>query len=238
MFFRPLPALTVAVAVLLAVLIGLGTWQLQRLSWKLALIGQVNRNTAAAPLTLDRALALGPEAQYRRVTLHGRFDNAREFYLFATGDGAQVFHVIAPFRTGDGRILLVDRGIVPSALRDPDTRKAGLIEGETAVTGLWHLEEMPGAFTPPPDANKRIWYVRNTGGMARLDHMMLAAPVTVDADATPVPGGWPKGGRTVVAFRNEHLQYAITWYLMAVALLGVYLAYHVSTGRLGLTRKD
>jgi surfeit locus 1 family protein len=237
LFFRPLPALSAVALILLAALIGLGVWQLERLQWKLALIDQVNRSIAAAPLSLDQALALGPDAQYRRVTLRGRFDNSREFYLFATSDGAQVYHVIVPFRTGGNRIVLVDRGIVPPELRAPATRKAGLIDGDTAVTGLWHFEEMPGAFTPPPDTIKRIWFVRNTGGMARIDHLALAAPVTVDADATPNPGGWPRGGQTVVTFRNEHLQYAITWFLMAAALLGVYLAYHVSRGRLGFAKR-
>ena len=62
--------------------------------------------------------------------------------------------------------------------------------------------------------------------------LKLAAPVVVEADATPNPGGWPKGGQTRVAFRNEHLQYAITWFALAAALLGVYLTYHISRGRL------
>jgi surfeit locus 1 family protein len=239
MFFRPLPALSIACALLFAFLIGLGVWQLQRLHWKLDLIAAVNRNMAAAPITLDRALALGPAAQYRRVALEGRFDNETEAYVFATGpEGAPVFHVITPFTTDDRRVLLVDRGIVPRDMRDRATRLRGLIEGETRVVGVWHDEDMPGTFTPPPDTIKRIWYVRNAGGIARINHQVLAAFVFVEADAAPNPGGWPRGGQTVVNFRNEHLQYAITWFLMAAALLGVYLAYHASRGRLGLKRKD
>ncbi|MEI9885187.1 MAG: SURF1 family cytochrome oxidase biogenesis protein [Rhizomicrobium sp.] len=121
MFFRPLPALTIAVAILLAVLIGLGTWQLQRLSWKLALIDQVDRNLAATPIPLDAALKLGPAAQYRRVTLTGRFDHAKEAYIYGVGsDGVAVFHVVTPFQTLDGHTLLVDRGIVPRASAIPE----------------------------------------------------------------------------------------------------------------------
>lgn len=234
MIFRPLPGFTIATAILLALLLGLGFWQLQRLQWKLGLIDQVNRSMHAAPISLDAALNLGAAAEYRRVTLHGRFDNAREFYIFDTGQ----FHVVTPLRTDDNRLLLIDRGLVPASLRDPATRKAGLIEGETSVTGIWHTEDMPGSFTPPPDTIKRIWYVRNTGGMARIDHVTLAAPVFIEADATPNPGGWPKGGQTRVEFRNEHLQYAITWFLMAAALLGVYIAFHISRGRLALKYPD
>ena len=236
--FRPLPALTVVCTMLFAALLALGVWQLQRLQWKLGLIAQVNRNMTSTPITLDQALAMGGGAQYRRVRLDGRFENTREAYVFGTGvQGAPVFHVIVPFKTPDGRTLLVDRGIVPRDLRDPATRKRGLIEGRTTVAGVWRTPDPPGAFTPPPDMSKRIWYSRNAGGIASADREVLAADVVIEADATPNPGGWPKGGQTEVNFRNEHLQYAITWFLMAAGLLGVYLAYHLSQGRLTFGKK-
>ena len=235
--FRPLPALTVACTVLFAALIGLGVWQLHRLQWKLALIEQVNRNLSAEPLSLEQALALGSEAQYHRARLDGRFDNDKEAYVFATGlQGVPVFHLVVPFQVGHGAVLLVDRGIVPRDQRARATRTRGLIEGETTVIGVWRVPDPPGAFTPKPDLHARIWYSRDVRDIARADGVRLAAPIIVEADATPNAGGWPKGGQTEVNFRNEHLQYAITWFLMAVGLLGVYLAYHVSTGRLTLTR--
>ena len=70
--------------------------------------------------------------------------------------------------------------------------------------------------------------------MAAADGLHLAAPVVIEADATPNPGGWPKGGQTVVDFPNNHLSYAMTWFGLAAGLLGVYFAYHVSKGRLSL----
>jgi surfeit locus 1 family protein len=236
--FRPLPALTIVCTILLAALIALGVWQLQRLHWKLGLIEQVHRNLASEPLTLDRALAMGAAAQYHRVRLYGRYDNSLECYVFGTGlQGAPVLHVIVPFTTTDGRKLLIDRGVVPRDLRDPATRTRGLIDGETMVVGVWRIPDPPGEFTPPPDTAHRIWFSRNVGGMAGADHEVLAADVLIEADATPNLGGWPKGGQTEVNFRNEHLQYAITWFLMAAGLLGVYFAYHVSQGRLTFGRK-
>ena len=72
--------------------------------------------------------------------------------------------------------------------------------------------------------------------MARQDGVALLAPVVLEADAAPNPGGWPKGGQTVVTFRNEHLQYAITWFALAAGLLLVYFAYHRSLGRLGFRK--
>jgi surfeit locus 1 family protein len=239
MHFRPYPGITVAAALMLAFLLGLGVWQLQRLQWKLALIGQVHRNMAAAPLTLDEALRRGPAAEYRRVTLHGRYGNAHEAYVFDIGpEGAPVFHVVVPFTTDDGRVLLVDRGIVPRDLKNPATRPDGIDNREAAFTGVWRTTLPPGFFTAPADAAHRIWFSRDIAAIARADKVRLAAPVLIEADATPNPGGWPRGGQTRVDFRNEHLQYAITWFLMAAGLLGVYIAYHVSKGRLVLTRRD
>jgi surfeit locus 1 family protein len=231
--FRPLPALTAACAVLFAVLVGLGVWQLERLQWKLALVAQVSRNLNAAPLSLDAGAV--PRMDYERVALTGRFDNAKEAYAFATDEtGAPVYHVLVPLTASDGRNFMVDRGIVPKEMLDPATRRAGLTAGTVHLVGVWRMPDAPGMFTPPPDLVRRIWYARDVRGIAKSDGVALAAPVVIEADATPNRGGWPKGGQTVVAFRNEHLQYAITWFGLAAVLLGVYLAYHVSRGRLRL----
>jgi len=254
MILRPLPGFTVAAVILLAILMSLGVWQLERLQWKLALIADVNRNLTAPPVSLDAALKLGPAAQYRRVALTGRFDHTKEAYIYSIGtEGAPVYHVVTPFETDDGRVLLVDRGIVPVDKRDPATRPLSWAEGDEEVidpkhpdrgamflpiprriVGVWRFGEAPGTFTPPPDMAKRTWFVRDVVSIARFDGVRLAAPVLIEADAAPNPGGWPRGGQTAVTFRNEHLQYAITWFLMALGLIGVYIAYHISAGRLGL----
>jgi surfeit locus 1 family protein len=236
--FRPLPLLSGVCAVLFAALMALGIWQLERLSWKRALIATVTDRIAAPPVTLDSALALGAGAQYRRVRLVGSLDNAKEAYVFGTGvEGAPVFHVIVPFVDG-GRVMLVDRGIVPRDLIARSLRSRGLINGRTVVVGVWRAPDPAGTFTPKPDLSRRIWYSHDVVGIARADDIRLAAPIIVEADATPNPGGWPKGGQTRVNFRNEHLQYAITWFLLAAGLLAIYFAYHVSRGRLTLSSKD
>jgi surfeit locus 1 family protein len=169
------------------------------------------------------------------VRLQGIFDNDKEAYLFGTGvQGAPVFHVIVPFRTTDGRVALVDRGIAPRDLRQPETRSRGLITGLTTIVGVWRHPEPRGTFTPKPDLARRIWYSRDVAAIAHADGVNPVAPVLIELDATPNPGGWPRGGQTQVSFRNEHLQYAITWFLLAAGLLGIYLAYHATQGRLTL----
>jgi surfeit locus 1 family protein len=235
--FRPFWKLTFASVVLFASLISLGVWQLDRLQWKLGLIAQVNRNMHAAPVSVDAALKMGQVAQYHRVALDGRFDNTKETYIFGTENAAPVYHVIVPFRTRDGRVFLVDRGVVPKDKLGPAARRAGQIDGDTRVVGVWRTPDPPGSFTPAPDPVRRIWFAHDLNGIANADGIAkLGAPVVIEADATPNPGGWPKGGQTVVTFRNEHLQYAITWFGLAAVLFGVYIAYHISRGRLRFGR--
>ena len=235
MTFRPYPGLTIACALLFAILCSLGVWQLERLQWKLALIARVDSHMAATPLPLDRVMAMdADDAQYRRVTLNGRFDHAREAYVFTTDAGAPVYHVLTPFTADDGKVLMVDRGEVLKEKLDPATRALGNVTGEMHVTGVWRAPDAPGFFTPPPDTAHRIWYARDLTAIAAADHLTLAAPVVIEADATPNPGGWPKGGQAVVSFRNQHLSYAVTWFGLALGLLGIWLAYHISKGRIGL----
>jgi surfeit locus 1 family protein len=226
--------MTIACAIMFAVLCGLGVWQLERLQWKLALIATVNGHMTAAPITLDRITAMpADEAQYRRVTLHGHFEHAKEEYVFTTdASGAPVYHVLTPFETDGGKTLMVDRGAVPKENLDPATRAAGNTAGETAVTGVWRAPDAPGLFTPPPDLAHRVWYARDLAGIATADNVRLSDSVLVEADATPNPGGLPRGGQTVVSFRNQHLSYAVTWFGLAIVLLGVWFSYHISKDRI------
>lgn len=236
MIFRPYLGMTIACAILFAILCGLGVWQLERLQWKLALIATVNSHMTAAPLTLDQIASMpAHEAQYRRVTLHGRFDHAKEAYVFTTdAAGAPVYHVLTPFLADDGKTLMVDRGAVPKEKLDPASRAAGNSAGAVAVTGIWRAPDAPGFFTPAPDLARHIWYARDLAGIAAADHIMLSQQALVEADAGPNPGALPRGGQTVISFRNEHLSYAITWFGLAAMLLGVWFSYHISKGRITL----
>jgi surfeit locus 1 family protein len=228
--FRPLPGFTLLCVPLFAILIALGVWQLERLQWKLGLIAEIQRNMTLPPLSFDAARAL-PNAEYRRVSLSGRFLNGKEAYVFTTGaQGAPVYHVLTPFLLNDGRAVMVDRGSVPLSLRDAQRRQPG---SAIHIVGIWRTPDRPGLFTPAPDLAHRVWYARDLQGIARADHVTLAAQAILEADATPNPGGWPKGGQTRIDLPNDHLQYAITWFFLAASLVGVYFAYHRARGRLG-----
>jgi len=234
MRFRPYPGMTIATAILFVILCGLGVWQgAIRLPRKLNLIAAMQSHMTAPPIGIDQAMTLpAQDAQYRRVTLRGRFDHAKEAYIFTTGGGTGVYHVLTPFTTDDSRTLMVDRGLVTKEHLDPAGRAGANVSGETQVTGVWRTPDRGGLFTPPPDTAHRVWYVRDLAAIAAADRLTLAAPVVIEADATPNPGGWPKGGQTVVDLPNNHLSYAVTWFGLAACLLGVWLAYHINKARI------
>ena len=211
---KKLIGFTIVTLAALALLVGLGVWQLQRLEWKRGLIAEIETRTKAPPSSLAEALALakgGDDPSYLHVNVAGRFQNDKERHLYAIADGAPGWHLITPLVTEDGAIVLVDRGFVPDAMKEQATRPQSLVEGETSLTGLVRLPESKGAFTPNTDLNR--WYFRDLDGMARSifgDRPQNLAPFFLEAEASGVPGSWPRGGQTRLDLPNNHLQYALT----------------------------
>jgi surfeit locus 1 family protein len=207
-------------------LLGLGTWQVQRLAWKEGLIAQRNAALTATPVPLPKTLDDARALEFHPVRAEGQFLNDRELYLNAQSlRGDQGFHIVTPFRLADGRVLLVDRGFVPTDHQAPATRAAGTIAGPASVTGLLRLPEPPGWFTPANEPQKNSWFSIDLPAMAQAAGAGSARPFYLDADATPNSGGWPQGGQTITELPNDHLQYAITWYSLAVALIVIYIRF-------------
>jgi surfeit locus 1 family protein len=210
----------------LLLLLGLGTWQVQRLSWKEGLIAQRNASLAAAPVALPNNLDAARALEFHPVRAEGQFLNDKELYLNAQAlRGDQGFHVITPFRLADGRMIMVDRGFVPTERRASETRQDGEIAGPTTVIGLLRLPEPPGSFTPANEPQKNSWFSIDLPAMAQAAGIGTVLPFYIDADKTPVPGGWPQGGQTITDLPNNHLQYAITWYSLAVGLIAIYILF-------------
>ncbi len=211
------------------ILLGLGTWQVQRLFWKEALLATIAERVSAPPAPLadiEARAARGEDIDYWPVELRGTFVNAGERHFFATYDGQSGFYVYAPLRLADGRAIFVNRGFVPYDQKELPKRPGSVIEGETAVRGLTRnrLPAKPSMIVPDNDLSRNIFYWKDLDAMARtagLPAGMAVLPFFVDADATPNPGGLPIGGVTIVDLPNSHLQYAVTWYGLAAALVGV-----------------
>jgi surfeit locus 1 family protein len=228
---RGLILLTVLSAAALAVLIGLGLWQLQRLQWKEGLIAQIEARVKAEPVSLKEAVARahrGEDVSYLRVRAEGKFDNAKERYLFAVSEGTPGWHVIAPLATPDGEMVLVDRGFVPDALKDPAARPQGEISDTLTVTALARPPETQGLFVPDNEIEQNRWFWRDLNTMTRSmfgDEAKNVAPFFLEAEKSDIPGGWPRGGETRLDLPNNHLQYAITWFLLALCLVVIYVIY-------------
>lgn len=212
-------------------LVGLGLWQLQRLEWKEDLIARVEARSTATPITLAEAIGLarqGTDPSYTRVQVEGRFHHGKERYLYALSGREPGWHVITPLETAKGEMVLVERGFVPGGLQDPATRRSGQIEEIVTVTGLVRAAQEQGAFAPDAELEAKRWFWRDLPGMRRSmfpGGTTEIAPFFLEAEASDVPGGWPKGGQTRLEFPNNHLQYALTWFLLAIGLVVIFALY-------------
>jgi surfeit locus 1 family protein len=227
--FRPLFWPTVFSVPVLLLLLGLGSWQIERLFWKRELIAQRQAALAAAPVTAPRSLEEARGLEFRHVTDEGVFVHGKEIFLGATSEaGRNGYQVLTPLQEPSGRIVFVNRGFIPAELKDPAKRSAGQIAGAVVVEGLLRLPPVkkPAWFLPDNRADLNYWFWVDLPAMASADKLDRVAPFYIDADATPNPGGWPKGGVTRLELPNDHLQYAITWFSLAVALIVVYFLFH------------
>jgi surfeit locus 1 family protein len=216
-----------------ALLSALGVWQVERRTWKLALIERVEQRMHAAPVAppprSSWPAVTAASDEYRRVTLRGSFLNADETLVQAVTADGPGFWVLTPLQTADGTTVLVNRGFVPPDRRDPATRRDGEPQGPISVTGLLRISEPKGGFLRSNAPAAGRWYSRDVAAIAAMHGLANVAPYFVDADATPNAGGYPVGGLTIVRFPNNHLIYALTWFALALMLAGALL--RVARGR-------
>lgn len=221
-------------ALLIAALLGLSYWQVERLSWKQALIARVDQRVHAEPVdaparaqwdAVNRA-----DDEYRRVAVQGTFDHDKETLVYASTTLGPGYWVLTPLVLADGTSILINRGFVPTEKRDPASRAEGQISGPVKVTGLLRITEPKGTLIKSNDPANDRWYARDVAAIAEQRHVSDVAPYFIDADATPNPGGLPVGGLTQISFPNNHLVYAITWFILAIMAAGL-LAFVVRSER-------
>jgi surfeit locus 1 family protein len=229
---RPLRPLALVILSLLAIIVfaglmSLGIWQTHRLHWKRQLIARVERQLSAAAVSAPAPAewpALGADDAYRRVRVRGEYRHDLETCTQAVTELGTGCWVLTPLHTGDGWWLLVNRGFVEAARRDPATRVAGQIAGPVMVEGLLRLSEPKGGFLRHNDAAGKRWYSRDVAAIAAACGLPLRETAPYFLDASQSVEGGPVGGLTVVRFHNSHLVYAITWFGLALmVLLGVAL---------------
>ena len=227
--FRPTFWPTVFSLPALLICLALGAWQIERLFWKQDLIARRDAAVTAAPAPVPKTLAEARGMEYRHVSDEGSYLYDKEIFLGATSDaGGQGYQVLTPLLEPGGRVVFVNRGYIPAELKDSARRSAAQIPGTVHVQGLLRLPPTarPNWFLPDNRPDLNYWFWVDLPAMAAADNLDRVAPFYIDADATPNPGGWPKGGVTRLKLPNNHLQYAITWFSLAIALIVIYVLFH------------
>ncbi|SIS98070.1 surfeit locus 1 family protein [Roseivivax lentus] len=190
-----------------AILISLGTWQVQRLAWKEGILAEIEARIDGAPQPLPTEVS--PSAQrYQPVELGGAIGDGEVHVLVSTKSQGAGYRIIAPFTTEDGRTILLDRGYVPNEAKSAERRT-----GPATITGNLHWPDDRTSSTPANDEAGNTWFARDIGPMAEA---LQTEPLLVIARAEdpPAPGIQPLPV-SITGIPNDHLQYAITWFSLA-----------------------
>lgn len=227
-----LPTLVALVAI--ATFIGLGTWQVQRKAWKEALIANLERRFSAAPADLpprERLAKLDPATdEFRHVKFSAAFVPGAEALVYTSGSALRSdvsgpgYWVFAPAELATGGIVVVNRGFVPEGRQDPARRAVATAAGRADFVGVMRWPESRGMFSAKDDPARNVWFTRDPAGIAGAKGWGEVAPFYIELESPQPPGGLPRAGPLTVNLRNEHVQYAITWYGLAlvVAVMFVY----------------
>lgn len=189
-----------------AVLIGLGVWQLQRLAWKEDLIAALQSRLAAEPVAIPQHPEPARDA-FLRVRAEGLTGEPELHVLTSEKPWGPGFRVIVPLTLSDGRRILVDLGYVPEAEKAKPRPPA-----RGVVVGALYWPDETDMFTPPPDRAANIWFARDLPAMAED---LATEPLLIVAERHPL-GDWPKPLRLGINLPNDHLQYALTWFSLAL----------------------
>jgi surfeit locus 1 family protein len=232
--------LLVPAVIAFAILIALGTWQIQRKAWKEGLIASLTAQLAAPPVALPPAAAWQnldqASDEYRRVEFSAEFDNAKEALVYGAAStfrpdvSGPGYWVLTPARLADGSILIVNRGFVPEGRQDPKSRAGGELSGKIAIVGAMRWPDAKHWFTPNDDSAHNLWFSRDPQAIAAAKGLGPVAPFYVEQEAPVPPGGLPQPGKLAVNLPDNHLQYAVTWYGLALVLVVVFVAWAFTSG--------
>lgn len=191
----------------IAILVALGTWQLQRLTWKQGILAEIEAQIAAPPAPLPRMFEPAMQ-RFKPVELEGEVAPGELHVLVSRKTFGAGYRIIAPFQTWDGRRVLVDRGFVPDEAK---TAARGI--GPARIVGNLHWPDDRNSATPQNDVAGNIWFARDIAAMAdklRTEPVLVVVRSAAPADPTVTPLPVNTSG-----IPNDHLQYAITWFSLA-----------------------
>jgi surfeit locus 1 family protein len=205
----------------IVILCALGAWQVARLGEKEKLLAELTSRAVAQPISLTEALVReqeGQDTEFTKVAAQGTFDHARELHKQAVYDGGPGWQVIAPLVSNDGVAVLVDRGVMPGNMKN-----RAIESGPASISGvIRHHDRGQGFFDPENDVAGNIWYWWDVPAMqAQASFPADAKVASFILQALPDAKGpkFPKPEASDAGVRNNHLQYAITWFALAAVLL-------------------
>jgi surfeit locus 1 family protein len=220
--------------VMLAVLLGLGGWQVERLAWKTDLLARMDARRDAPPLLIsgqtDIAALNRDGHEFHPAQFTGRFGDDVVFWFtqienkpsgLARLDAAG-YHMLVPFMLEDGSAILVDRGFIPARLLDiPAPPKP---QGLQNLSVILRWPDGRGAFDNADDPSRNLFYVRDPKAIGA--HWQFALPPML-GEAAIANESWPRGGQTRFSMPSNHLQYAVTWFGLAIVLVIVSGLWHI-----------
>ena len=232
-YFKPSKWLTVFAFPCFVILLILGTWQLYRLDWKNNLIANYNNNFNMSPVSISDLFSGELEFKFRRVFIKGEFDHKNEINLIGkTYEGNAGYHIVTPFILENQKIIYINRGWVPKKYIDKSKREFSLIEGKTSLTGLIRMPQRKGYFVPENEPENGFWFTIKPDEINNFLKINAEAGFYIDElnidEKLKIP--MPANGKITIP--NNHLQYAITWYGIALGLLVVYFSWHRQNGLL------
>jgi surfeit locus 1 family protein len=225
-----IPSLVALVA--LAVLLALGTWQIERKAWKEDLIATLAERLAGPATDLPARTAWGrltaATDEFRRVAFRAQLLNDQDVLVYTTGSALRSdvsgpgYWVFAPARLADGSLVAINRGFVPEGRQETRRSAEAPVAGSVEIVGAMRWPEARGLFTPADDPARNLWFVRDHVAMAGAKGWGPVAPFFIDQEAPEPSGGLPRPGRIRPNLPNNHLQYALTWYGLALVLVVVF----------------
>lgn len=217
---RPI-GLAALLLVAIAMFVGLGVWQIQRMHWKHALIARVDARVHAAPVALPQDGRLGPDLEYLRVRVSGVYDGPATSLVRAATERGTGYWTMTPLRLEDGRLLWINRGFVPAGTTRA-AAGASAPAGRVSVVGLLRSPEPKGSILQSNAPQDDRWYSRDVVALALKRGLGAVAPAFVDAQveqAVVTSPLRPVPGLTQIHFPDSHLSYALTWFAMAALSL-------------------
>lgn len=222
--FKLIPTLMAVPA--LIVIFGLAAWQAQRLQWKEDLIDKMVARANAEATVLPATALNEEEHEFLPFSVTGSFDHSKEIHMVNRSlNGNHGIHVFTPFIRSDGEgVLMINRGWAPFEDRLPEDRLEGQVEGEITIEGLLRFSKGRNMFIPDNELDNNVWFYIDIPQMSSATGYGLANYYLMSND-DEVPGGFPIGKQWHLKIANNHLQYAITWFLLGVTLLVIFLLF-------------